>query len=128
MDTTPPAPTRPTHPQPGKLTDEELGKIGLQAANHTNHQTNFYQAFARAVREAVERQQGEEIARLTARSAGQLSEIAILHDLLDVAETELAARLTAKFDACDQARKNACDDRDAARAELSTLDDTREPL
>jgi len=36
---------------------------------------------------------------------------------LTAAKQEIA-NLTARFEACDQARKNACDDRDAARAKL----------
>ena len=74
------APDQPS--QPGKLTDEELGEIGAKAAFDNRSFPSSYlcidrgnaqwskeqdgrNAYARAVRETVEKQQGEEIARLT---------------------------------------------------------------
>jgi hypothetical protein len=94
------APDQPA--QPGKLTDAELGEIAQNAVKAENPHSlitgwsvtkgTALLTWTRAVREAVEKQQGEEI-----------------------------ARLTAKIEACDQARKNACDDRDVARAEFAAL-------
>jgi len=52
-----PVPEVPADPLPaGKLSDEQLGVIGLRAANSCNHQVKFYENFARAVREAVEKE------------------------------------------------------------------------
>lgn len=52
-----PVPKVPADPLPaGKLSDEQLGAIGLRAANSCNHQVKFYENFARAVREAVEKE------------------------------------------------------------------------
>lgn len=131
----------------GKLSDEQLGVIGLRAANSCNHQVKFYENFARAVREAVEKEcnrsmqnglyqaivnklkpilgensrelewdilpftLGKLIAAKRIPDAGQAKKIG--------EQAEEIARLTAELEACDQARKNACDDRDAARAELA---------
>lgn len=137
----------------GKLSDEQLGEIGAEAAYSVGNRAGWLMcvhdgipgqligfsawrgdaparaAFARAVREAVEKERGEEIARLTAelaclqktyeaerncsaermakihaheeeirrltaRTVGQLSEITILHQLLDVEETKLATVTT----------------------------------
>jgi hypothetical protein len=91
---------------PGKLTNAELGEIGRKCAYGVTMRETGAQlvsmlvgntsdlpartAFARAVREAVEKEQGEEIARLTVRDAGKLSEITSLHHLLDEAGVELA--------------------------------------
>ena len=124
------APDQPA--QPGKLTDEELGRIALKALKGIDQTKPCEYRLAKmlaAVREAVEKQQGEEIARLTAelaclqktyeaerncsaermakihaheeeirrltaRTVGQLSEITILHQLLDVEETKLATVTT----------------------------------
>jgi plasmid maintenance system antidote protein VapI len=60
----------------GKLTDEQLVEIGAKAGLATGEHSTYYKAFARAVREAVEAKQAEEIARLTAELAGQKAQSA----------------------------------------------------
>jgi len=53
-------------PAPAGKTDEQLGEIGKAAAKCTVHWSQINTAFAAAVREAVGKEQAEEIARLTA--------------------------------------------------------------
>lgn len=98
----------------GKLTDEQLGEIGAKAIKGCVHWSDINATFARAVREAVENQQAEEIARLSAEldelkakysdMCTRLQECVQTHKLglggenIDKLVVEAVANLTAKLE------------------------------
>lgn len=146
-------------PYAGKLSDEQLGEIGATAAAHwfnengqedqrlmyvsetgpyAHSDTPARTAFAAAVREAVEKEQAEEIARLTAKSeemcqafvaeaAKKHEALAIIEQAIDMVNTpgttkdNLPKAINAKIMQRAAAHDATLKKLDAAKAEIQRL-------
>lgn len=125
-------------PAPAGKTDEQLGEIGKAAAKCTVHWSQINTAFAAAVREAVGKEQAEEIARLTAKSeemcqafvaeaAKKHEALAIIEQAIDMVNTpgttkdNLPKAINAKIMQRAAAHDATLKKLDAAKAEIQRL-------
>jgi len=97
-------------PAPAGKTDEQLGEIGKAAAKCTVHWSQINTAFAAAVREAVEKEQAEEIRALTAQKQAYKERAESKHGCwmqeLNRAEEEIT-RLTAEVQSLNESYRVA---------------------